>query len=56
MSLKKKESKESIAKLRKVIESNKKIILNEEVKKLNNSNEISEIKPQIQSPKAIFSS
>ena len=48
---KKKETKKSIEKVEKVIEPNKKIIQKEEVKKLNNSNEIPEIKPQIQSQK-----
>ncbi len=51
VSLKKKETKKSIEKVEKIIEPNKKIIQKEEVKKLNNSNEISEIKPQIQSQK-----
>ena len=51
VSLKKKETKERIEKFEKVIEPNKKIIQKEEVKKLNNSNEIPEIKPQIQSQK-----
>ena len=54
VSLKKIEMKEKVEivnKVEKDIESNKKNILNEEVKKLNNSNEIPEIKPQIQSPK-----
>ena len=54
VSLKKKETKERIEKfdkIEKVIEPNKKNIQKEEVKKLNNSNEIPEIKPQIQSQK-----
>ena len=51
VSLKKKETKERIEKVEKVIKPNKKIIQKEEVKKLNNSNEIPEIKPQIQSQK-----
>ena len=51
VSLKKKETKKSTEKVEKVIEPNKKIIQKEEVKKLNNSNEIPEIKPQIQSQK-----
>ena len=51
VSLKKKETKERIEKVEKVIEPNKKIIQEEEVKKLNNSNEIPEIKTQIQSQK-----
>ena len=54
VSLKKKETKERIEKVdkvEKVIEPNKKNIQKEEVKKLNNSNEIPEIKPQIQSQK-----
>ena len=51
VSLKKKETKKSIEKVEKIIEPNKKIIQKEEVKKLNNSNEIPEIKPQIQSQK-----
>ena len=41
-------------KLRKSLNQIKKI-QKEEVKKLNNSNEIPEIKPQIQSAKTIFS-
>ncbi len=48
VSLKKKETKKSIEK---VIEPNKKNIQKEEVKKLNNSNETPELKPQIQSQK-----
>ena len=51
VSLKKKETKKSIEKVEKIIEPNKKIIQKEEVKKLNNSNEIPEIKPQTQSQK-----
>ncbi len=51
VSLKKKETTERIEKVEKVIEPNKKNIQKEEVKKLNNSNEIPEIKPQIQSQK-----
>ena len=54
VSLKKKETKERIEKVdkvEKVIEPNKKNIQKEEVKKLNNSNEIPKIKPQIQSQK-----
>ena len=54
VSLKKKETKERIEKfdkIEKVIEPNKKNIQKEEVKKLNNSNEIPEKKPQIQSQK-----
>ena len=54
VSLKKKETKEKIEKfdkIEKVIEPNKKNIQKEEVKKLNNPNEIPEIKPQIQSQK-----
>ena len=51
MSLKKKETKKSIEKVEKIIEPNKKIIQKEEVKKLNNSNEIPEIKPKTQSQK-----
>ena len=51
LSLKKIETKKSVEKVEKVIEPNKKIIQKEEVKKLNNSNEIPEIKPQIQSQK-----
>ena len=51
VSLKKKETKERIEKVEKVIKPNKKIIQKEEVKKLNNSNEIPEIKPQMQSQK-----
>ena len=54
VSLKKIEMKEKVEivnKIEKDIESNKKNILNEEVKKLNNSNEIPEIKPKRQSQK-----
>ena len=54
VSLKKKETKETVEKVNKVekvIKPNKKNIQKEEVKKLNNSNEISEIKPKIQSQK-----
>ncbi len=51
VSLKKKETKKSTEKVEKVIEPNKKIIQKQEEKKLNNSNEIPEIKPQIQSQK-----
>ena len=51
MSLKKKETKKSTEKVEKVIEPNKKIIQKEEVKKLNNSNETPDIKPQLQSQK-----
>ena len=54
MPLKKKKQKkevEKVNKVEKVIEPNKKNIQKEEVKKFNNSNEIPEIKPQIQSQK-----
>mgnify|MGYP000424267101 CR=1 FL=1 len=51
LSLKKIETKKSIEKVEKVIEPNKKIIQKEEVKKLNNSNETPDIKPQLQSQK-----
>ena len=51
MSLKKKETKKSIEKVEKIIEPNKKIIQKEEVKKLNNSNETPDIKPQLRSQK-----
>jgi len=50
VSLKKKKTKEIVKKVEKVIEP-KKNIQKEEVKKLNNSNEVPEIKPQIQSQK-----
>ena len=45
------EKDEKVKKLEKVVESNKKNIQREEVKKLNNSNEIPEIKPQVRSRK-----
>lgn len=51
LSLKKIETKKSIETVEKVIEPNKKIIQKEEVKKLNNSNETPDIKPQLQSQK-----
>ena len=54
VSLKKKETKEIVekaTKVEKVIEPNKKQIQKEKVKNFNNSNTISEIKPQIQSQK-----
>ena len=54
VSLKKKETEEiveKVNKVEKVIEPNKKNIQKEEIKKLNNSNNISEKKPQIQSQK-----
>ena len=54
VALKKKETKERVEKANKVdkvIEPKKKNIQREEVKKLNNSNEIPKIKPQIQSQK-----
>ena len=54
VALKKKETRERVEKVNKVekvIKPKKENIQNEEVKKLNNSNEIPEIKPQIQSQK-----
>ena len=51
VSLNKKETKEIIESDEKVVEPNKKIIQKTEVKKFNNSNDIPEIKPQIQSQK-----
>ena len=51
VSLKQKETKEIVEKIEKVVRPNKKKIQKDEVKKLNNSNEIPEIKPLIQSKK-----
>jgi len=54
VALKKKETRERVEKVNKVekvIKPKKENIQNEEVKKLNNSNEIPEIKPQMQSQK-----
>ena len=51
VSLKKKEAKEIVEKVEKVIEPNKKNFQKAELKKLNNSNAIPEIKPEIQSKK-----
>ena len=51
VSLKKEETKKTVEKVEQVLESKKKNIQREDIEKLNNSNKISEIKPQIQTQK-----